>query len=120
MVKLLQQHSQYRLLTKDQRTQASILANRPLLTQGRLRSDQAKDTGNRAQKGLGSRIRSPQDPEIPAFSLKDLGANRATKTVVVIALSVLATMESIFWIKVGWRRFGPSTEHKVSADAKEG
>ena len=119
MLGLLQRHCRYRLLTKNQRTQAFVLANRSFITQSRLRSDQANKTPNRAQNGIRNSTPSPQEHEYPAFSLKDLGANRATKTVVVIALSVLATMESIFWIKVGWRRFGPRTEDDMLADGKK-
>ena len=119
MLGLLQRHCRCRLLTKYQRTQAFVLANRSFITQSRLRSDQANKTPRSAHSDIQSRIPSPQEPEYPTFSLKDLGANRATKTVVVIALSVLATMESIFWIKVGWRRFGPRTEDDILADGKE-
>ena len=119
--RLLQKHIRYRLLAnRDQTTQACTSGIRPFTTRSRLRSDQANGTPNGSHKAQGGFTPSPRNPEYPAFSLKDLGANRASKTVVLIALSVLATMESVFWIKVGWRRFGLSTEEKVSTDGKEG
>lgn len=50
----------------------------------------------------------PEAPTNPSFSLHDLGANRTVKVVVMASLSIIATMESIFWTKVGWAKFGPN------------
>jgi hypothetical protein len=51
---------------------------------------------------------APQNPSYPTFSFKDLGANRGVKVVVVVCLTVLGTMESIFWGKVLWAKISPS------------
>ena len=53
---------------------------------------------------------SPEIPTNPSFSLEDLGANRTVRVVVMASLSIIATMESLFWIKVAWAKFGPSKE----------
>ncbi|MCJ1249813.1 hypothetical protein MMC30_007039 [Trapelia coarctata] len=51
-----------------------------------------------------------ENPSYPAFSFEGLGANRTVKYVVIGALSVLATMESVFWAKTLSARFSPSSE----------
>lgn len=53
---------------------------------------------------------SSEPPANPSFSLQDLGANRTVRVVVVASLSIIATMESMFWIRVGWAKFGQSKE----------
>ena len=53
---------------------------------------------------------SSEIPTNPSFSLQELGANRTVRVVVVASLSIIATMESLFWIKVAWAKFGPSKE----------
>jgi hypothetical protein len=44
----------------------------------------------------------------PSFGtkLKELIPNRGARIVAVGAFSVLATIESIFWVKVAWAKFG--------------
>jgi len=42
---------------------------------------------------------------MPAFSFKGLGASRAVKITVLVCLSILGTMESVFWFKVLWAKF---------------
>lgn len=46
------------------------------------------------------------EPSYPAFSLRDLGANRATKITVLVCLSILGTMETIFYAKMLWAKMG--------------
>ncbi|KAN0095875.1 hypothetical protein V8E51_016586 [Hyaloscypha variabilis] len=48
-----------------------------------------------------------QSPSMGGASFKDLGANRTVKVVVYVSLGVIATLESITWGKLIWRRFGP-------------
>ena len=53
-----------------------------------------------------------QNPSFGSASFKDLGANRTVKIVVYVSLGIIATVESITWGKLIYRRFGP--------DPKEG
>ncbi|KAG8630622.1 hypothetical protein KVT40_002241 [Elsinoe batatas] len=60
--------------------------------------------------------------EIPAFSFKDLGANRTVKTVVIIALIVAGTAETITWYRLGmrcWRGRQGSLDEQVDLEEKE-
>ena len=53
----------------------------------------------------------------PSFSFKDLGAIRAVKITVIAALSIVGTLETIFYTKALWRYFVPgesSTPSKSS------
>jgi hypothetical protein len=43
-----------------------------------------------------------QSMEHPRFTLKDLGANRAVKIVVITALTICGTLETIFWARFFW------------------
>lgn len=54
--------------------------------------------------------------EPPKASFRDLGASRTVKVVVIVALMVFGTMESIFWMRVLWEKFGssPTEEQKES------
>ena len=36
---------------------------------------------------------------------KQLGANRSAKIVIIVALCILGTMETVFWCKVVYRKF---------------
>jgi hypothetical protein len=49
-----------------------------------------------------------QNPSFPAFSFQGLGANRTVKVVVIAALTVVGTIESVFWVKALWANFSPS------------
>ena len=49
---------------------------------------------------------SSPDPSHPKFTLRDLGANRAAKATVLVCLSILGTMETVFWAKVLWAKMG--------------
>lgn len=51
-----------------------------------------------------------QNPSYPAFSFQGPGANRTIKVVVVACLTVIATIESIFWVKVLWTKISPASE----------
>jgi len=54
--------------------------------------------------------KSTQNPGMVAAKFSELGATRTVKIVVIVVVSVLATMETLFWIRVGWQRFGWSTK----------
>ncbi|KAF2806447.1 uncharacterized protein BDZ99DRAFT_466021 [Mytilinidion resinicola] len=51
-----------------------------------------------------------KNPSFGGASLKELGATRTVKIVVIIALTIAGTAESIFWAKVLWAKFAPSSE----------
>lgn len=53
---------------------------------------------------------SPQNPSYPAFSFDGLGASRGVKAVVIASLTVLGTMETIFYGKWLWAKFSPAPE----------
>lgn len=46
------------------------------------------------------------------MSLKELGANRTVKIVVIIALTIGGTAETIFWAKMLWAKFGPGEKEE--------
>lgn len=48
-------------------------------------------------------------PDVLA-GLKSIKMSRTTKVVVYTALTIMATVESVFWIKVLWAKFGPAQE----------
>lgn len=52
------------------------------------------------------------NPSYPAFSLKDLDMKRGTKFFVIACLSVLGTMETVFWVKVIWAKLSPPLEEE--------
>jgi len=63
------------------------------------------------QKAPASKLDSKsENPSYPAFSLEGLGANRTVKYVVYGALSVLGTIETVFWVQTLWAKFSPSRE----------
>ena len=51
--------------------------------------------------------------EMPKINWKDLGASRAVKIVVIIALSIVGTMETIFYVKLFMKKFFPDEEKSV-------
>lgn len=53
---------------------------------------------------------SSENPSDMAFSFKDLGASRGVKIVVLTALTVFGTIESVFWAKVLWAKISPAPE----------
>ncbi|KAJ6264446.1 hypothetical protein Dda_0592 [Drechslerella dactyloides] len=48
--------------------------------------------------------------EMPKINWKELGASRTVKIVLIIALSIIGTMETIFYFKLFMRRFFPDKE----------
>lgn len=67
----------------------------------------APTINNRSRSG-GDQKTVHDGPTANSFSFKDLGANRTVKVVVISVLMVFGTLESIFWIKFLWAKFGPS------------
>ena len=53
-----------------------------------------------------------QNPEIPTAKFSELGASRTVKIVVIIALTIGGTMETIFWTKVIWEKYFGGAEGK--------
>jgi hypothetical protein len=54
----------------------------------------------------------------PSLSFAGLGASRAAKVTVLIALGVVGTLETIFWTKALWRYFSPSTDSDIRDEEK--
>lgn len=53
---------------------------------------------------------SPTNPSYPAFSFRGLGASPRLKYFLIACLTVLGTMESVFWFKILWAKFSPAPE----------
>lgn len=53
-----------------------------------------------------------QYEEIKAAKFSELGASRTVKIVVIIAVVIGGTMETIFWTKVLWAKFFGAAEEK--------
>jgi len=54
------------------------------------------------------------------LSFKELGATRTVKIVVIVAICILGTAETIFWVQVGWRKFfGGTKEDEQEAEIVE-
>lgn len=58
------------------------------------------------------------NPPSPRITLKDLGANRTVRIVVLVALSIFGTMETIFWAKVIWAKFFQKAESEEGGSEK--
>ncbi|KAI1191415.1 hypothetical protein F5B17DRAFT_382964 [Nemania serpens] len=56
-----------------------------------------------SQSGRGEHRTSSPSEDHYTINFRDLGMNRITKFVVYTVISVLGTMETIFWCKVLWR-----------------
>lgn len=76
----------------------------------------SSSSNDASQKGVfrkpGASASPAPNPSYPAFSFQGLGANRTGKVVVIACLTVVATVESIFWVKVLWAKFSPSRENE--------
>lgn len=66
-----------------------------------------------------SPIQTQHDSFDTNLSFKELGANRTVKIVVIIVLSIAVTVESVFWGKLLWAKFGPETEIEDGKEGKE-
>src|SRR4051794_9505753 len=70
------------------------------------------------RRQLGTQNENP-NPQLPKFSFKELGASRTVKYVVIVALTIGGTMESIFWIQMIRAKFfqeDVEPENKESQD----
>ena len=66
-------------------------------------NSEASKRSSKPQLGASSKI----DTSHPRFSLKDLGATRTVRVTVLVVLSILGTLETIFYakmlrVKMGW------------------
>ncbi|KAF2490076.1 hypothetical protein BU16DRAFT_531416 [Lophium mytilinum] len=71
-------------------------------------SQRAKFSTTKPTSDTDSKPPKLKNPSFGGASLKELGANRTVRIVVIIALTIAGTAESIFWAKVLWAKFGPS------------
>ncbi|KAF3920048.1 hypothetical protein ABW21_db0207655 [Orbilia brochopaga] len=70
----------------------------------------------------GPQKQNPQEVshEMPKISWKELGASKPIKIVLIIALSIVGTMETIFYVKLFMRRFFPSKEAEEERGTSKG
>jgi hypothetical protein len=59
----------------------------------------------------------PPNPSFGGANFKDLGANRTVKIVVYSFLGVVATLESIAWMRFLWAKFGPAPKEGGEGEA---
>ncbi|MCJ1419624.1 hypothetical protein MMC32_005980 [Xylographa parallela] len=57
-------------------------------------------------------------PKSSGYSLQDLGAGRGVRIVVIACLSVFATMETIFYVRVAWAYSSPAEEVERGSEGK--
>lgn len=58
----------------------------------------------------------PPGVEPPVFDLNALGIKGPVKVVVIVVVCVLGTVETVFWIKVGWRWWMGEGDGQVKED----
>lgn len=66
------------------------------------------------------KLDTPENPSYPSFSLEGLGANRSVKIVLIVCLTVLGTMESIFWARAIWEWMKGTGEEAGAGHEEEG
>lgn len=77
-----------------------------------------KNPSNKSTEGS-----QPSSTQPAAFDFNSLGLKGLSKAVVVLVVSVLATIETIFWAEVGWRwwtRDGEKAQHRQNEGTVEG
>jgi hypothetical protein len=82
-----------------------------------------ESNSNAPKKAAPPRQRSVNEPgpdDPPSFSLRDLGISGKSKIFIVACLTVAGTVESIFWIKVFWAKYGPAQEETSEEGGESG
>ena len=69
-------------------------------------------TPNARLRKPASTVSPSQNPSNAAFSFESLGANRTIKVIIIGCLTVVGTIESLFWAKVLWAKISPSSVEK--------
>ena len=88
---------------------ANLQISRALLSTHRARlADQRSEKMQQPESNKQSSKPAPENPSMPAFSLQGLGATRTVKIVVLCAIGIMGTMETIFYTKVAWNYLFPS------------
>lgn len=114
---------------KDSFSKAVVIMRSPLLTRASISLQQmAKTPRSKICNSILSQVsrsmfssqkiddktdkskQSSQNPSHPAFSFEGLGISPKLKIVVLGAIAVIGTMETIFWVKLGWAKISPSSE----------
>ncbi|KAI1328817.1 hypothetical protein F5Y16DRAFT_368047 [Xylariaceae sp. FL0255] len=62
-----------------------------------------KKPSSEAPRPTGSPNKGEPTPDDFKIDFRDLGMNRTTKIVVYTAITIIGTMETIFWCKAAWR-----------------
>ncbi|KAJ8058193.1 hypothetical protein OCU04_012392 [Sclerotinia nivalis] len=71
------------------------------------------------EKPAKSNLKENQNPSI-GINFKDLGATKTVKWVVVVAISIAGTMETIFWTKVLMAKLGWGEGEKMEEEVEVG
>lgn len=72
-------------------------------------------------KSDGDKKTPVEDQSLPSFKFSDLGASKRVRLVVITALVIYGTLESIFWMQVLWAKFGPAPKDEdVKGESNEG
>ena len=68
------------------------------------------EASKKPPSNVNSGAHSSQNPSLPKFTFEGFGANRTAKVVLILALSLAATAESIFWVKAGYQWLSSSSK----------
>lgn len=60
-----------------------------------------------------------QDPPRRKSIFEELGASRRVRIVIIACLTVLGTIESVFWAQAAWRWFRPRAAKETGGDVAE-
>ncbi|KAF7852716.1 hypothetical protein EAF04_010910 [Stromatinia cepivora] len=76
------------------------------------------------EKSAKTNLKENQNPSI-GLNFKDLGATKTVKWVVIVAISIVGTMETIFWtkvlmVKLGWGKEEKMEEVEVEVEVEVG
>jgi hypothetical protein len=74
---------------------------------------------NTQQRPISDKLGSKPASQGPLATLDKLGATRTVKVVIIIFISILGTMETIFWFNAAWRYFYPPSDVDTSEEIRQ-
>lgn len=86
------------------------------------RQFQAQHVSQRAQPQRTSQGKHDFEPpsELKISSMDKLGVSRTVKTVVIVFVAIIGTVETVFWVRSGWRYFyHPASTEEGSEETGE-
>ena len=84
-----------------------------------IQTTHAVTPGIRSATNKAKHRQADPEPELPSFSLKDLGASPTVKAVVYTALGIAGTAETYFWCRWGWEKFKPDVDPNGTKEASQ-